>query len=162
MRVLEHLPRFEVTADDAFIEEDKHGLLATFLMTSHEAPEACCAHVIPHFEPLLYQAASLLVVHEAVFRARFRRRRRRQSMVVDSAVVVGDDVGLVAIDRLHTRHKRVLAGQVPLTKENSLQCLAEEPLTLSRDGVCSPPSAHLGQAPGLVAAVRVIGGEGGT
>lgn len=45
-------------------------------------------------------------------------------------------------DSLRTRHKRVLPDRVPLTKEDGLQCLAEEPLTLFRHGIRSPPSTR--------------------
>jgi hypothetical protein len=65
-------------------------------------------------------------------------------VVVDAAVT------------MRTQYKRVFANLAPLTQENRSQCLAEESLTLSRNGVCSPPSAR----PSFGG--RVFGSEGGT
>ena len=134
-----NLPSFEVTTYDILVEEDDHGFLVDAF--GNEATEADAADVVPDLDPVGNHGVPV-DVGECV-----------DAVVIDD---LGSSSGIVVIV-MHTHHKRVLLGQVPLTKENSPQCLAEESLTLSRDGVCSPPSARLANSVG-----RLLGGEGGT
>lgn len=62
-------------------------------------------------------------------------------------------------DRMRTRHKRVLHGCAPLTKEHSLQCLAAESLIRCRAGTRSLPSTRSDAL--LLAAEQVGVGRGG-
>ena len=78
--------------------------------SGHEAPEARVANIIPHLDPISHTPMCRL---EIFVRISIHMRIRR---------------------------KRDLVGCDPLTKEHASQCLAEEPLTLFRDGICSPPS----------------------
>jgi len=76
----------------------------------NEAPEARIPDIVPNFYPTTHHAMRRLPVLTR------------------------------GIDKMRTRHKRVLPDGIPLTKEHGLQCLAEESLTLFRHGIRSPPS----------------------
>lgn len=144
-----NLPGLEVTPNHVLIEEDDHSLFVVLLC--HEAAEADTAHIVPDLDPVAHQTL-LLDIAESSQSRRVRSATRILSYI--DAIVV-DDIG--SRNTLHTHNKRVLLSQVPLTKENSPQCLAEESLTLSRNGVCSPPSARPSNG-----VRRCFGGEGGT
>jgi hypothetical protein len=107
------IPSLEVTSNNSLVEEHKHCLLSALLR--HEPAEAHTANVIPHLDAVA-----------------------DDTRVPCEERVLGRDA-IIALSRtMHTHRKRVLARQSPLTQENSAQCLAEESLTLSRDGMCSP------------------------
>lgn len=154
-----HEARLQIADGGLGVEEDEHGLAVVF--TGDESAEPGAADIVPHLDPLAHGAA----LREAVIAGGNGRgvRWRRQT----DAAVVGSVDGLVVgviVNVVHTHCKRVLAGRVPLTKENGLQCLTEESLTLFRNGACSPPSAR--HAETLVRRAQFvtdgIGGEGGT
>jgi hypothetical protein len=131
----QNVPSLQVSGGlhDSLVKEDKHSPLA--LLLRHKPTEADSADIVPHLDAV----SDLAVTAGRDFLHR----------------VGGAVVGLCVCIVKHTHHKRVLATLIPLTQENSAQCLAEESLTLNRDGVCCPPSARLTPE-------SVAGGEGGT
>jgi hypothetical protein len=137
------VPSLQIPANDGLVEEHKQGLFA--VLFGDEPAEARAADVVPHLdavddgggagEGLLDHAGQAAQVERAV-------DERAGARVVRVAGVVK-----------HTHYQRVLAVLIPLTQENSAQCLAEESLTLNCNGVCCPPSARL---------TSEAGAEGGT
>jgi hypothetical protein len=141
------VPSLQIPANDGLVEEHKQGLFA--VLFGDEPAEARSADVVPHLdavddgggagEGLLDHAGQAAQVERAVDE---RAGARGAARVVRVAGVVK-----------HTHYQRVLAVLIPLTQENSAQCLAEESLTLNCNGVCCPPSARL---------TSEAGAEGGT
>jgi hypothetical protein len=131
-----NIPSLEIPRNNRLIKEDKHSLLA--LLLRHKPAEPDAAHIIPHLDPGAHAVCALEL---------------RLGRIQDAR---GIPVDLDAVVVMHTHYSRVLARLAPLTQENSTQCLAEESLTLSRNGICSPPSA------GAAAGFGGARGEGGT
>lgn len=121
----EDVPSLQVARGlhNSLIEEDKHGLLVVLLR--NKSAEADPTDIVPHLEAVCHGARVTGANRDILDRA--------------GRAVVGGCVCVVK----HTRHQRVLLALIPLTQENRPQCLAEESLTLDRDGVCCPPSARL-------------------
>lgn len=120
---------FQFLAGKRFVKEDEQ--IPFLAGTSQKPAKARVTDVIPHLDPAIQQGMLRLPFH-----------------VVNAAAA-----------QKRTRRQRVLPGRRPLTKEDGPQCLTEEPLTLSRNGVRRPgPTPEMVEPAGL--AHGELGGGG--
>lgn len=107
-----NIPRLQILIDGRSLKEHKHALLVADI--GHEPSKARASHVVPDLQPVSHRSLATSPVLQRP----------------------GFDQHALLVSR--TQHQRPIPRRLPLTKENSPHGVAEEPLTLSRDGVRCP------------------------
>lgn len=125
------LPRLQVHSNDLFVEKDEHGSHVALLCD--ETSESRSSRVVPHFDVVMNQATRLWID------ATIRGRRRGGLTMLNDGVLRNRfrRIGSINAPVSHIHHQRVLQAGILLNQEYSLERLAEEPLTLLRDVMCS-------------------------
>lgn len=123
------IPVLEIGSNNGLVEKDEKG--AQSILVGDETAEAQAGSILPDLDPLTHATGGRTSQVDGAVGRRRRRRQRSTSVGLRLVVVI-----------THTHHKRVLSDGVPLTKENGVQCLAEESLTFFRDGVCGASAAR--------------------